>query len=286
MRYGAILFFVFYSLSSFADEKLYAHSLKLDMGLVHRIVRGKISDPTEYPASFRAGNIGRRCTWCLVGPGTLVGAAHFLAGEEKEDPLPKIEFKIESVIYTANCEISSSFWKDPSADWALCLVTPSAPIPLSNDGKYGGFELVSTQADDLSGFPILEITGYGCSYPDGPVEEDYLIGTARVEELPPNARVLHVLKPTPNAIKLRKAPNFLCGGDSGGPAFLYRKFNDRLHRVVVGINSSTVPGSGISFLSSLSTTEATSFIKDWAAKNDQKICGIHADASGCRPYLP
>ncbi len=249
------------------------------------IIGGKPASALDYPASFRAGKPGHRCTWFLVASGTLVGAAHCVAGESPDDALATIELPIGDIKHTATCTISTGYWKDRSQDWAACRVSPPAPVPGAANAPVPGFEALNSRPEILLALPLLEISGFGCSFAGGPLEMDYQIGSARVEELPPNARVTGSIQPTPHAIKLRRAPQLLCEGDSGGPAFLYQT-QSRSHRIVVGINSATTIAAGSSFISSVSTGGAKAFFEQWSKDNGQHICGLHKEAEGCRPFKP
>ncbi|MGJ7571536.1 trypsin-like serine protease [Variovorax sp. RB2P76] len=266
-------------------QVLEAVPLITEIGGKPLIINGQAADAADYPASFRAGRPGHRCTWFLVSAEALVGAAHCLAGENAETPLPVIKLLVRGKTHLTSCEISPDYWTESSSDWALCVVSPAAPVPAFPNSTVSGFEVLSLKADLLKPLPRIEISGYGCTNAGAAMEDDYRIGRARVEELPPNARVFGALKPTPNAIKIRQAPSLLCEGDSGGPAFLYQMPNARVHRVVVGINSATGVQAGASFLSSVSSPAANKFIRDWSTKHAQKLCGVHPDAADCRPFL-
>lgn len=248
------------------------------------IVNGQPADPQEYPASYRSESNGKSCTWFLVGPNVLLGAAHCVAGETETTPIANVKFETSIGEHTSICSISDGYWKDKSQDWALCRVTPQTPRPVSTIGT-AGYEVVNQRSEVLTALPKLEISGFGCLAQGGPVLSNYQIGSARVVTPPPKARVFGSPNVTPNAVKIRQSPSILCAGDSGGPAFFYQK-PGRVLRVVVGTNSSTAIEAGVSYLSSLSTPTAISFLKAWSRDHSVKICGVDKDAIGCRRYLP
>lgn len=246
------------------------------------IVHGREVDPAEYPASFQASAEGKVCTWFLVGPQVLLSAAHCVAGTKPKDPIPTVELEIDGTTFTAECEVSTEYWKDRSQDWAACWVTKPVPTPGAKGLRVVGFEVLDINPDDLLKRPQVEISGFGCLVPGGAPVDGYRIGTARVTGLPPDVRVPGSASLTPNAIKLEQSPSLLCKGDSGGPAFFHRK--DRVHRGVVGINSSTATDAGRSYLASLSTGRAMKFLDEWARSKKVTMCGLHPDAKNCRPF--
>jgi hypothetical protein len=248
------------------------------------IVNGQKADPAEYPASYKGGVAGKQCTWFLVGAGTLVGAAHCVVGTDAAIPLAKVTLKHPKSDHVAECTVPSGYWDDLSLDWALCKLTPPIEKPGLDGNGVSGFEVINLSSKRLEVRPKVEISGFGCSQDGGAMEKEYFIGTARVVDLPPDARVLGSLKRTPNSIKIRQAPSLLCSGDSGGPAFLYQT-GGRAYRVVIGTNSSTAVDAGVSFISSLSTPAAKAFMTKWSSDNSEKICGFHKDAADCRPFL-
>lgn len=249
------------------------------------IVNGQRAHPAEYPASYRSESGGRVCTWFLVGPSVLLGAAHCVTGTSASAPLAEVRFASRAGQHIATCSIPEGYWTDRSQDWALCKVSPQVPRPVGANGS-AGYEVVSQKPEVLASLPRLEISGFGCTVQGGSARGEYQIGIARVVTAPPRAKMLGSASATPNAVKIRQAPSNLCAGDSGGPAFYYQKPAGRILRVVVGTNSSTVIEAGVGYLASLSTPAAVSFFKAWSLVQSEKICGINKDARGCRSFLP
>lgn len=246
------------------------------------IVHGREVDPNEYPSSFQATADGKVCTWFLVGPQVLLSAAHCVVGVTSKDPVAQVKLPIGDKIFVATCDVSAEYWKDASQDWAACKVGEPVPVPGAVGLRVAGFEVLDVDPDDLLRRPQVEISGFGCVVAGGGPVEGYRIGTARVTGVPPDVRVPGSAALTPNAIKLEQSPSLLCKGDSGGPAFFYRR--DRVHRGVIGINSSTALDAGRSYLASVGTERAKAFLDGWARDKKVTICGLHSQAKNCRPF--
>lgn len=245
------------------------------------VIGGKEAKPDQYPASFQARAGERICTWFLVGPHVLLGAAHCVAGADSTEQIANVQLPFESKMLTGNCAISSGYWNDRSQDWTACRIKEAVPVPGADGSGVAGFEALGIAPDVLTVGMKVELSGYGCTMPNGSPVTGYRIGQAAVMELPPDVLLPQATSKTPNAIKLAQDPAILCEGDSGGPAFLYR---DNTRRTVIGINSRTLIRSRVSFLASVSTARALSFFKGWAETNQVVICGLHRHATNCRPF--
>lgn len=229
------------------------------------------ADESEWPASFYAV-IGRQtCTSALIGRQVVLTAAHCVRTGGT------IAFTLNSIAYTGDCERHPEYGPDtnPTADFALCLVRVPVPaVPLERLGLdpvlLGG-----------PSRPEILLTGFGCATrnPHEKLDLIYRIGEAQVigGPVPPD----HFVKVKGGAV--------VCFGDSGGPGFRIRPGQPRL---LVTVNSMVEPGQtpGFSFVSSLSPAMTQKFLKDWQIKMRQRhpsaqvaICGLDADASGCRP---
>lgn len=244
------------------------------------VIGGVQASPGAYPASFQVTTADRICTWFLVGSQALLSAAHCVAGADATEPVANVELPMAGKTFKATCSISAGYWKDRSQDWTACRIAEPVPVPGTGGTGMVGFEVLDGSLEALAVDLKVEISGYGCVTPNGAPVPGYRIGTASVRELPPDALLPQAAVQTPNAIKLAQSPAILCEGDSGGPAFRYV---DNIRRVVIGINSRTLIKSRISFLASVSTSRARTFLSEWAAANHVTICGLHPQAANCRP---
>ena len=102
----------------------------------------------------------------------------------------------------------------------------------------------------------------------GGIDGTYRIGESKIIRMPSG---------TSNDI-ITQGGAALCFGDSGGPAF---HINANGERVVVSTNSRGDIRT-TSYLSSTHTSYAKRFFQSWYEKTGFKICGYHADATGCR----
>ncbi len=223
-----------------------------------RLINGKAADPKKWPSSVYASMSGSRCSATVVGKQTLLLAAHCVKSGGKAS------FTVGPNSYTSTCTRAPQYNGNTTADWVLCLI--DRPV-IGSD-----FEHINSNPNRLQMNDELLLTGYGCVNPGGGGGNDgtYRIGTSRITRLPQGSD---------NDI-ITKSGAALCYGDSGGPAFYIDP--DTHARWVVAVNSRGNI-STTSYLSSLSSDTAQKFINDWASKNNQRICGIHADARGCRP---
>ncbi len=282
---NALLVFLGFSFGSAAAEPdeivLVPLSERVSLTGVPLIINGEPANAGEYPASFQAAiSPDNVCTWFLVGPGTLVGAAHCIGS-----PPRNLRISAGGNSYAGRCEVSAGYATDESQDISLCQISPRYEIPRGPEIPVSGYEVLNTSSNNVSLNSIVEVSGFGCSAENAAVSSFYRYGTMRIVGLPPDARIPGSVTKTPNAIKLREAPSLLCGGDSGGPAFFY-PVRGRLYRTVVGLNISTAVDIGTSYLASTSSKPILRFIEDWRTRKGEKICGLDTDAPGCRPLAP
>jgi hypothetical protein len=222
------------------------------------------ADPKEFTASFYTSYDDGACTSTHVGPQALLTAAHCVA----DGGVVRLERR--GTTWKGVCTHAEEYGKgDDSADWALCAL--DAPVPSAQ------YERVNTDASRLQKDAEIQLTGFGCTNPDGSGGNDgiYRIGEVKITALPEAGG---------NDI-LTDANTVICPGDSGGPAFRYLT-PDKRKRVQVSVNSRvSVVGPGAmgtrSYLSSVSTPEAKGFFTKWRTATGLAICGIDDGLSGC-----
>lgn len=219
------------------------------------LIGGRMAEPKDWPASMYADLGGARCTATLIGEKVLLIAAHCVnnGGTAK--------FNAAGQNYTAVCTHSKDYATNPTADYNACEIDRAVTnIP---------FELINTNPDLIKVGEEILLTGYGCTQPGGKGGNDgtYRIGESRVSQLP---------SASSNDI-VTVGPAALCYGDSGGPAF--KLIGNK--RFQLSINSRGDIRT-TSYLSSLATTQGKRFLTSWTEKTGLKICGMHADAVGCR----
>ncbi len=241
------------------------------------IIDGQPASPDDYPASFLLAGDGGKCTWFLVGPRTLMTAAHCV--------LDGASIKIvneQKTVYEGRCERAPKYPEDPSQDWALCLLATDYPPPIISGRPLTGYEVLNTDPSALGIGQRIQITGFGCDRKGGPLDDIYRVGWAKIDEVPPDVRVPPKYVRAPNFLKIKKLPSHLCGGDSGGPAFSFLG-SSRFFRQVIGINAQTVYELGDGYLASTSTKAALDFFQQWEVKHGQEVCGLRKNVRNCRP---
>lgn len=224
-----------------------------------KLIGGREVPLSDWPASVYASMDGSSCTATVVGEKVLFIAAHCVSNGGTA------KFKAGGVSYTARCTHGPDYRRNDTADYALCAI----------DNPVSGisFEVLNQVAENVKVGDELLLTGYGCIRRGGGGGNDgkYRIGEAKVQRV----------GVSPDNDIVTKGTAALCFGDSGGPAFKYLDAEKKF-RVLVSINSRGDIAT-TSYLSSVATAQGKKFIKDWSDGNGLKICGVHADAVGCRP---
>jgi hypothetical protein len=224
------------------------------------------ADPTQWLASFFSWSGRFECTSTLIGPQTLLTAAHCVG------PQQEANLVVAGNTYTGRCSHHPDYPGDPSADYALCLMDNPVPgIP---------YESINTDPQALKVGMQIRLTGYGCTSTTGVGASDgvYRIGVAPITALPGE------LPNEPNSIITATTvveDAILCRGDSGGPAFIESEMSSA--RKVISVNSRVWPEQRRSYLSSLTSNKALPWIKSWSeARIEQRICGLPGGPEGCR----
>ena len=225
------------------------------------VIGARRVDPKLYPASFYSRHAGGGvCTSTLVGPKALLTAAHCVPNGGIA------EITVSDGIRRATCSHAPEYdrVRNPTADYALCLVEPAV-----TDIRF--FETVNTDGGRVAKGSTVLLTGFGCVSASGRSDGIYRVGEATVER-GPTARANDFLARGRAAV---------CYGDSGGPAFV-QAAEDGSSRVQVSVNSRGDLGERSS-LASLTTPTAQRFLTGWATAHNAVICGVHEGATKCGP---
>lgn len=253
---------------SAADRVNLYHLAELQLGDVELPLAGdtRAVDPKLFEASFYWKD--RKCTSTLVGPRVLLTAAHCLLKGRR------IAIHVEGRTVHADCTPAPEYdqHKNRSPDYALCLMEEEI-----TETRY--FETVNTDPELLKVGQEVLLTGFGCTEPGGGGDtsgDTYRIGEADISALPTGSE---------NRLTARGSA-VLCVGDSGGPGFL-QQGKDGSPRIQISVNAGSDGPSMRSFMASLSTEYARTFMREWSSRNRVEICGVHRRASPkCQMYVP
>lgn len=244
------------------------------------LIGGSVTDQSQWPASGfgRSGNAS--CSYTIVGERTLLTAAHCVRDGGT------FNFARQGVNYSAVCthhpQYSQAAWDFASSvttpgnsddslpqipvgateDWALCITNAVVQgVP---------YEVVAVNSADVACINGLEITlsGFGCTRWGGSIDGQFRVGTAPTIQCPSSqAQDL-----------VTRGRVALCSGDSGGGAYIVAPDGSRKY---VGTNSRSNTTT-TSYLSSTFGPKFGSWARSWAAQKQTQICGVTADAQGCR----
>lgn len=219
------------------------------------LIGGTAADPKDWPASVYAHMSGAACSATVVGERTLLIATHCVEGGATAS------FSVGGNAYRAKCTNGPGYSGNSTADWSLCLVDkPVTGTP---------YERLLTDASKVNKGDTVRLTGYGCIRKGGGGGNDgvFRIGTAKVTSTPSGR----------DFDTVTKGSAALCFGDSGGAAYV----ETGKERFIFGVNSRG-DISTTSYLSSVYVSTFLDFAKSWSEKTGAKICGLDADAKGCR----
>jgi hypothetical protein len=213
-----------------------------------RLINGKPVDPGTWKEVVRIRADGAGCTATVVGPRTIITAAH--CAKTGGTATFAIDGKNYSAVMTR-----SPIYPGQDHDVSIGIVTPE--ITGITPASIGG-----TASQGLG----LTLLGYGCINPGGGGGND---GVLRIGEST-------IVEFSGYDMVSRKAGGAaLCFGDSGGPAFVM----NGTKKYLLGINSK---GNiqDTNYNTRLDHQESTKFIQGYAQQNSVQICGINLNCDG------
>jgi V8-like Glu-specific endopeptidase len=243
------------------------------------VVGGTATKTDNFPATGELAIPREFCTGTAVGTHTVLTAAHC------------IDHKKPATIKLGGKTVKLTCWRHPdykpsgdcapnkndqcTADVALCKA--EAKIDLGN-AKY---EVVQTKADAVKLEADIVMVGYGCTADNKKDHGVAYTGKAKIGRLstPDGTKPEHKFLITIGGA-------VTCGGDSGSGAF---DVDDAKKRFLIAVSSArmkggdgTTPDLTHSMMVQVTDKRVVDFLKKWGDDNKTKICGIHADAAGCR----
>lgn len=265
-------------------------------------------------ADWKAVAIGNDCTLTLVGPQTVLLAAHCVDARQSTGPSVRAANVTFDRVYPMQCKISPKYLEHPvnptraprsSHDYALCLL--DRPVPSSiNPEVLGRHQLTTGSAVRLMGYGCIDlrITPAGTyAWKDGRVggRKVLRMGDETIDatgiSLYPSRSEKYV-----RTLATGAREPVLCPGDSGGPVLVATATavgQPVTGRRIVAVNSAmgAKPGANASnpafysYLSPLETDEFKTFLESFAGPRDgrgpqvrQKVCGhnVPTGLQGCR----
>lgn len=211
-----------------------------------KLFGGRPIKQNELRPSMNIGN----CTGTVIGPQAFLTAAHC------RDTGSTISFTYERKRYTGRCEqhpqYSQGRWLNN--DWALCKFSPAIELPV-----WGSLEPVQLKKGDK-----VTMQGYGRGS-NGVLN----VGTSAI------VRIDSMDYITQDSV-------YLGGGDSGGA--LFDLVPDLVNGPfkVVGVNSRGSRG-GVSYFNIAALERSQKFFKDWAKRNNVKVCGVNWECGSVDP---
>ncbi|MCU7247251.1 trypsin-like serine peptidase [Pseudomonas koreensis] len=296
-----------------AGEKLSFQSLPLKLGGTKIQLSGGtvVVDLLDWRAiAVSDASDGKMCTLSLVGPRTVLLAAHCVDSQvvpNQSGPQTlsaTVRFVAGGNPYKMKCEMSKDYLKwnindsgvpRSAADYALC--------ELDRRVQDVTYETIALNVN-LQVSAVVTLVGHGCESLGISSDDRYTfkdgLRILRIGERPIEAIAISLKEKTPalywRTLSESDREPALCFGDSGGPVMFPSPGGGRR---VVGVNSALgatptathLQPSFYSYLSPLSTKEFESFLKEWVAKGEdgnsthpRVICGFNMKSGiqGCR----
>ena len=226
------------------------------------LIGGREVPRAGWPEVIRIRQGNATCSASVIGPRVVLTAAHCSKANGEVVPVSEMDdVEVEAGSgrrYTARCTLAPTYRPDDH-DMALCLTSGAIPPP---------FAVVSSVAPRLG--EVITLAGFGCIRSPGDGGND---GKLRIGEAP----VTRAAAGTPHRYWFEtKGSAALCYGDSGGPAFKRVAAGAPMQgpKVIYGVNSRGNI-SDLSLLTSLALPVSKDFMRQFAASNGVRICGVN-----------
>lgn len=231
------------------------------------LIGGMLAKEGDFPSVIHISAGAARCTATIVGPQTILTAAHCVTDEKDISPV-NAHFQVSTTVFKATCRHHPHYEGNYSFDYALCKT--SSPIHID---KYAS---IDHQFVGLG--KKVTLMGYGCVNP----RDQYGAGG---DEWDGRLRYGSVRVDKPAGMSWEGGPYFetkgqtaLCFGDSGGPAMRYVKDPRLENHFVIGVNSrSDIKSRG--YISATFVKSFQNWARDYAVANRVEICGINKKCS-------
>jgi hypothetical protein len=222
-----------------------------------QVVGGNPVNPKNWPATliFR-DRAGRGCSATVVGPKTVLTAAHCL--EKGINATVTVRGITQKIVCTQHPDYPAR----NSADFALCLLTETRLPALP-------FETASLDKTVPQTAPKFFLLGYGCVRKGG---TDRTFGALYGGWA--------TLKYWDDLDVKTQGGGAVCSGDSGGAAFVFTNPAET-RRVLVAVNSRG-DDEEFSWLATVANSTFVDWATNWAHENKVTICGIEGQVEGCR----
>jgi len=221
-----------------------------------RIINGQEVTPGTYQYVVNLSTNGAPCTGALVGPNTLITAAHCVPNGGNAT------FKVGAKTYTAKMT-RSPIYNYPKSDHDVALGVVSEAVTGISYVSIGG------KATQNLGIQLL---GFGCTKKPNPGEAPVSDGKLRI-----GSTVITGFKDF-DMVSRQANGAAICFGDSGGPALVKVDGKDFLLGLTTKGNLADTNWS-----LRLDMNESQTFLKDFASANNVKICGVNENCGGITP---
>lgn len=209
------------------------------------VTNGVPTGPSKWPATLVSSSALGACTATIIGPRTVLTAAHCV-----NDGASMIVGS-KTVSCKRHKDYNSQLY---TSDIALCIS--------SSDFATSKFERLNTSPAIPPAGSTIRILGYGCTVSGGHASQNLFTGTVGVTG-------------KPGTIITLAGSAQVCQGDSGGAAYVESNESPPIRRSVVGVNS-TLQGTNTSNVTDVADPSIVAFIQEWRTANNAKICGYDA----------